>query len=130
MKRIILGLSLFLMLVQNGFAETDAEYDKMIANDTLEVNKQIYRCNKATLNHPDNSNPNICTKAVELEKKLYPNNEEILSTLYLNTGVLYSNSKQDYLKAYQFYIKSAKLGNIHAQKNLDLLCKRHSWVCN
>ena len=111
MKRIILGLSLFLMLVQNGFAETDAEYDKMITNDTLEINKQIYRCNKATLNHQYKSNPNICKKAAELEKKLYPNSKEILSNLYLNTGVLYSHSKQDYLKAYQFYIKSAKLGN-------------------
>ena len=29
MKRIVLSLSVLLMLVQNGFAETDAEYDKI-----------------------------------------------------------------------------------------------------
>jgi len=48
MKRIILVLGVLLMLAQNGFAYTDAEYDAKIAEQTTEVWKQIWRCNKVS----------------------------------------------------------------------------------
>jgi hypothetical protein len=64
MKRIILGLSLVLMLVQNGFAYTDAEYDRAIANTTNKALKQVRICEKITLNHSYTGNVRVCVKAI------------------------------------------------------------------
>ena len=128
MKRIILGLSLLLMLVQNGFAKTDAEWDKIIAKDTLEVSKQINRCNKEA-NHRLYGHPEVCEKALKILQKDYSNENEYISYMYLNAGYLYYNSKGNYVKAYEYFMKSAKLGNTDAQKDLDILCREHSWVC-
>ena len=128
MKRIILGLSLLLMLVQNGFAKSDAEYDKMIANEPDKVWKQIYRCNKESLNHEFDGDVNVCLKAIELLK----NNgwkEKDYQIMFLNSGILYVSSEKNYIKAYKYFLKAAKLGNTIAQGNLDILCKYHSWVC-
>ena len=131
MKRIILGLSLLLILVQNGFAYTDTEYDKQIANEPDKVWKQIYRCNKATLNHKYNSSVNVCLKAIDMvNKNRYVLKEGLKEgILYLNSGVLYRYSKKDYIKTYEYYMKAAKLGDIDAQRYLDGLCKEHSWAC-
>lgn len=129
MKRIILGLSLVLMLVQNGFAKSDAEYDKEIRQATLEVNKQIDRCNKEADNHRIYGNPAVCEKALKMIQKDYPNEKEFTSNMYLNGGLLYETSKKNYIKAYEYFMKSAKLGNTGAQIDLDILCRNHSWVC-
>jgi TPR repeat protein len=129
MKRIILGLSLVLMLIQNGFAKSDAEYDKEIRKATLEVNKQIDRCNKIAGNHLSDGNPEVCEKALKMIQKDYPNEKEFTSNMYVNAGLLYATSKKNYIKAYEYFMKSAKLGNIHAQKGLDILCREHSWAC-
>ena len=128
MKRIILGLSVLLMLTQNGFAKNDAEWDKMIANAPNNVWKQIYRCNKATLNHKHTADVNICLKAIDMQKAQGVQ-EKDLHIDYLNVGVLYEFSKKDYIKTYEYYMKSAKLGDTDAQRNLDNLCRAHSWAC-
>lgn len=127
MKRIVLGISVLLMLVQNGFSRTDVEYDKIISDQTTEVWKQIWRCNKATMNHSSTANVNICLKAVKLEKKNNFKEEEIKIT-YLNIGVMYDN-QGDKLNAYKYYMKSAKLGNTRAQQNLSIMCKQDPWAC-
>jgi len=129
MKRIILGLSLLLILVQNGFAETDAEYDKIISEQTLEVDKQLWRCNKAALKHKYTSDPKVCIKALELEKKVYPDAKNVIAILHTSIGILYYHNKKDYVKTYEYFMKAAKLGNTDAQRNLDILCREHSWVC-
>jgi len=125
MKRIILSLGMLLMLAQNGFATTDAEYDKIIAKQTTEADKQVMRCNKAVYNHPYTSDPEICIKA----SKLFTNDKFNLAISYLNAGGLYYQSEKNYIKAYEYFMKAAKLGNTTAQKNLDVLCREHSWVC-
>ena len=128
MKRIILGLSVLLMLAQNGFAKTDAEYDKLIANETDKVWKQLYRCAKEAINHSESGDVDACIKAnkLVLNGKVY--NIYVAGT-YLNIGSLYYESKGDKLKAYKYYMKAAKLGNIKAQKNLSIMCKQDPWAC-
>jgi len=135
MKRIILGLSLLLMLVQNGFAMNDAELDQMIANEPDKVWKQIYRCEKAAnLNNKYSADVGICLKAID-DINQNPDSvkaeglSKVLAVEYVNTGILYSKSKKNYIKAYEYYMKAAKLGDTVAQKNLDILCREHSWVC-
>ena len=128
MKRIILGLSLLLMLVQSGFAKTDTEWDQEIANQSDQTWQQIYRCNKAVLNHQFSSNVEVCLKAKKMFVKKYGEARDI-KTLNLNIGVLYEYSMHDYLKAYDYYIGAAQKGDMQAQKNLDILCRNHSWVC-
>ena len=128
MKRIVLGISVLLMLVQNGFAMSDAEYDKRISEQKTEVWKQIWRCNKASNNHKYDGDVNICLKSLQMQK----NNGEIEKNLaidYLNIGTLYIRSKGDKIKAYKYYMKSAELGNTIAQRNLDKLCKESPWAC-
>jgi len=129
MKRIILGLSLLLMLVQNGFAYTDAWFDKNIANSTQDVDKFIWKCNKLANNYMNSGDVNICLQALKLEKKIYPNATNVIASLYLNTGLLYDESVGDKLKAYEYYMKSAKLGNVDAQHNLNIMCKESPWAC-
>jgi len=127
MKRIILGLGVLLMLGQNGFALTDAEYDKLITNETDPMWKQIYRCNKAA-EHYKSSSVDICLQAIKLLK----NNgwkEKDYQIMFLNTGLLYDESKGDKLNAYKYYMKASKLGNIQAQKNLNIMCKESPWAC-
>jgi len=128
MKRIILGLSLVLMLVQNGFAKTDAEWDKLISNASSEYWKQSYKCDKATLNHPTTGDVNECLKSIELQKK-NPNGQLNIAITYLNAGVLYRRSSGDKIKAYKYYMEAAKLGETDAQGYLDVLCKESPWAC-
>jgi len=131
MKRIILGLSVLLMLAQNGFAQTDAEYDKQIANEPDKVWKQIYRCNKEGNNHRYDGNIDVCLKAQRLiERNPYVHKEGMRqSGENVNIGILYADSKKNYIKAYEYYMKAAKLEDTTAQRNLDILCRKHSWVC-
>ncbi len=69
MKRIILGISVLLILVQNGFAKTDAEWDKLIASQSSENWKQAYKCDKEALNHKRTGNVNECLKSITLQEK-------------------------------------------------------------
>jgi TPR repeat protein len=128
-KRIILGLSTLLMLAQNGFAETDAEWDKMIDNATMQINKLIFSCNKEVENYQLTGNPEVCVKAFNALQKEYPNEKDNTKSVANNAGALYIDSKKNYIKAYEYYMKAAKLGNTVAQSNLDILCREHSWVC-
>ena len=127
MKRIILGL--LLILVQNGFAKTDAEFDKEISNATVEVNRLILLCNKEARNHQYNGHPEVCIKAFDILQKEYPNEKVNIRTMANSAGFLYHNSKKNYIKAYEYYMKAAKLGHIYAQDNLDILCRQHAWAC-
>jgi TPR repeat protein len=54
------------------------------------------------------------------------------SDLFNILGICYKTGRGTTInkfKAYKFYIKSAKMGNEYAQKNLDILCKESSWAC-
>ena len=128
MKRIILSLGVLMVLSQNIFATSDAEYDKLIANAKTEQIKQGHRCDKATLNHKYTSDVNICLKALELDLKANAS-KSYIAIDYLNSGVLYKYHEKNYIKAYEYYMKSAKLGDTDAQRNLDNLCRAHSWAC-
>ena len=94
---------MLLILAQNVYAKTDAEYDKMITNESDKVWKQLYRCNKAALNHKFDSDVNICLKAIDMVDK----NRYVLkegadeSNQYINAGVLYEFSKKDYITVNQ-----------------------------
>jgi len=129
MKRIVLGLSLFLIFAHNGFAKTDAEFDKQIKNASDQTLKEMYRCNKAVINHSYTGDVNICIKSLALLKKNYPYEKGAIKAITSDIGVLYTNSEKNYLKAYEYFMKAAKLGNTSAQRNLDIICKKHSWVC-
>ncbi len=61
--------------------------------------------------------------------KKKPNGELNIAVTYANAGLLYDESKGDKLKAYEYYMKAAKLGNIRAQKNLSIMCKNNPWAC-
>lgn len=133
MKRIVLGISVLLMLVQNGFAMTDAEYDKKISEQTTEVWKQIWRCNKASDNRNKyKSDVSECLKVIPLkEQNRNAFSDNSLSITYLNIGEIY-NSQNDKLNGYKYYMKSAKLGGkggLTAQSNLNIMCKQSPWAC-
>jgi len=130
MKRIILGLSILLMLVQNGFALTDAEYDRRIANESDMTWKQTYKCQKAVINHASTADVNICLKAIKLtQENMYVIKQgALLSEVYLNTGVIY-RKQGDTLSAYKYYMKAAQHGSKAAQIYLNRLCKESPWAC-
>ena len=130
MKRIILGLSLFLMLVQNGFADTsEAAYEAYAKTLEFEYDKAGVRCAIESRFHKDRANVDICLKAVKLMKESNnPDAKKKLPGTLIGLGNLYYSSK-NYVKAYKYYMESAKLGNTGAQRNLDILCRNHSSVC-
>ena len=130
MKRIILGISVLIMLGQSGFALSDKEFNDRIANEETEVYKQIHRCDKATMNHASTSDVNDCLKVIPLKQNSnkYTFDNKSFSITYLNIGVIYDHHG-DKLNAYKYYMKSAKLGNLQAQKNLNIMCKESSWAC-
>jgi len=129
MKRIILGLSVLFILIQNGFAMSEKEYNKSIMKVKDKVVKQGLMCGKEAFYHKNNGDINICLKSIELLKKQNPISTISLQIAYGNTGILYEHSLRNYLKAYQYYIKSVQYGDVLAQHNLDILCKKHSWAC-
>jgi len=130
MKRIIIGISVLLMLVQSGFALSDAEYDKQIKNETDPIWKQIRICDKAALNNFSTADVDDCLKVIPLKENSQNKfSDKSFGIIYLNIGLLYDESKGDKLKAYEYYMKAARLGNIQAQKNLNIMCKESSWAC-
>ena len=131
MKRIILGLSVLLILAQNGFAETDAEFDKLIAKASDNIWKQYYKCRQGVENHEYTSKPEVCQKVIPLIKNSHKTHalHNYKDDILLKIGNLYYQSTKNYLKAYTYWMQSAKLGNTSAQGNLDILCREHSWVC-
>lgn len=40
-----------------------------------------------------------------------------------------NGTKQNKIKAYNYYMEAAKIGNKNAQENLDYLCKNSPWAC-
>jgi len=129
MKRIILGLGMLLILAQNGFTKTDAEWDRLIAKATMEVNILIQKCNKEAINHPNYGNPEICVKAFNKTEQDYPKMQLENATFSYSAGLLYYKSKKDYYKAYEYWTKSAKAGYTEANRSLVILCRKYSWVC-
>ena len=138
MKRIVLGLSLLLMLVQNGFAgqqNEEAECDNLIAKAKQEWNKEVLKCDKEAIFHLSKANVKPCLKAIELIKKT-PNSKNwvgqkakgSLGECYLNAGVMYYYVPS-YTKSYKYLKKAAELGESNAEKGLDILCREHPWVC-
>ena len=126
MKRIILGLSVLLMLVQNGFALNDSKAAKIkyIRNQVSLCNKEIQNIKYADVN--------ICIKA----KKLMLNNGGILvftkqdiASINQFIGVIYHITLHDKIKAYKYYMISAQQGCIEAQDNLDIMCRKSPWAC-
>lgn len=135
MKKIIFGLGVLLMLVQNGFAASDAEYDELINKYKKHLTLvHVLKCEKEATNHRTDGKVNECLnaiKSIENGKSLEPfskNKQKYLAESYLNAGVLYHYSGNK-LNAYKYYMKAAKLGDLRAQKNLDILCKESPWVC-
>ena len=96
---------------------------------------QLILCQNQTNYHQKNANINVCLKAIQYIKQgkdlgfVSSQRKKYLATAYLKAGVLYHVSEKDYIKAYEFYMKAAKLGDKYAQNNLDILCKQHPWVC-
>ena len=130
MKRIILGISVLLMLVQNGFAETDAEWDRTIANESDPIYKQTYRCAKSATNHPKTANIDICLKVMKAEEQTskYSHYRGDLPYVYVNVAILYASQGQP-SKAYKYFKKAEKLGNPHATNGLNILCRKSPWAC-
>ena len=78
----------------------------------------------------DTTEPSVMLKnALELfEKSAEQGND---SGQY-HLGLMYLSGKgvpQDKIKAYEWYMKSARQGNTKAQDALDILCKESSWAC-
>jgi len=130
MRKIVLGLSLLLMLVQNGFAASDEEYYRWIKKTNLQWKKQALKCEMLANNHRETADINECTKAVVLMENSYSAKaKKFLPDVLSNTGVLYYSNEKNYIKAYEYLTKAVKLGNAGAQRNLNILCRNHSWVC-
>ena len=129
MKRIILGLGVLLMLAQNGFAYTDAEFDLVIAK-TSGYLQQNLKCEKATKNYLKSGDIQECIKAVNLIKRSNnPKAKEYLAAETYNLAFMYDEGIKDKLKAYKYYMEAAKLGFINAQGNLRIMCKNNPWAC-
>jgi len=132
---MILGISVLLLLVQNGFATTEKELNGFIKTyaqyPTL---VQLLKCEKEAGFHSSSGNVHKCLKAIEdisNNGDLGPlNNDrhEFLGESYMNAGVLYDH-QGDKLNAYKYYMKSAKLGEVDAQKNLNIMCRKSPWAC-
>ena len=132
MKRIILSLGMLLMLAQNGFATTDAGYDKKIANASNVFVAQYWKCMKSVdnKNYLYNSDQE-CLKALEIGEK-YNILPKTKGALFFEIAVFHSLKGDNYKKAYDYYMKVINLGQGPvklAQRNLDILCREHSWVC-
>ncbi len=134
MRRIILGISVLLMLVQNGFAGEKEDASLVNEYKHQKALHQVLLCENEVIYHSNSGNTNICLKAVNYiiqgedlgfssKKK-----QKFLAESYMNAGVLYDHSN-DKLNAYKYYMEGAKLGDIQAQKNLDIMCKESPWAC-
>jgi len=130
MKRIILGLSLLLMLVQNGFAASDEEFDANIKR-TTGWQQQCIKCEKEANNHTKDGNIQECVKAVKLLENLSNSNpnKRYLGSISYNTGQMYFFGQDNKIKAYEYWYKAAKYGYKGAQHNLNLLCEQYPWAC-
>ena len=124
MKRIILGLGVLLILAQNGVA---LDFN---TNFNAKWFKQVQKCEDQTY-LKDKANIVECSKAINMIEKysqLDKDQKELLAESYMNMGFLYYY-KSDYVNSYKNLIIGAKKGSLQAQKNLDILCRQHSWVC-
>jgi len=178
MKRIVLGISVFLMLVQNGFA--GRKEDIVLANQ-YKHQKALYKlllcASDAQYYKTENTNPEQCIEAANRILKgedlgvLSEDRKTYLGESYFNAGIIYQfklhNHKKalesylkaynvgycdkdncsvgrnigyyyatgeggtplDKIKAYQYFLESAKYGNAGSQKNLDVMCKESPWAC-
>jgi TPR repeat protein len=66
---------------------------------------------------------------LQLKGKLF---DFLKANAYLKIGYMYNTGqggKKDKIKAYKYYMESAKLSNKDAQNNLDILCSESPWAC-
>jgi len=131
MKRIILGISVLFMLVGNGFAFSDAEYDINIKNSTGYMKQNII-CEKEAGNYLETGDIKKCFKAVKILQNLPNSNPDKLkylgSSIPFNAGLM-AYWQGDKLNAYKYWMISGKYGDKEAQKNLDIMCKESPWAC-
>ena len=130
MKRIILGLSMLLMLAQNGFAVSNTEYDTLISEAPNKYIKQVYKCEQLANYNVKKGDVSICTKAVSLLEKLPLSSpiKQYLGSISDNAAVVFYQ-QGDKINAYKYFMKSAKNGYKPAQKHLDIVCKESPWAC-
>lgn len=103
------------MLVQNGFAETDAEWDKLIKNEKDPLEKSTLMCQKEGINHKDYGSPQICIDSANLyrdQKQLSLYQQQLYGQAYHNAGIMYTFGKgnKNYKKAYNMFLKAYKVG--------------------
>ena len=126
MGRIILGLSVLLMLVENGFATTDETYDKLIKKEKNQLIKQIIMCEKVANNHKDYGSPQICIDSANLykqQKNLSADEQDRYGEAYNNAGIMYTFGKgnKNYKKAYKMFLNAYKVG--YGKKYSDVMHK-------
>ena len=134
MKRIVLGISILSVLVQNGLA---GEKENISLANQYKHQKALYQvliCENEMSYHDKNGDANICIKAAKYINQgedlgvLSKDKQKYLAESYLNAGLIYDHSGNK-LNAYKYYMKSAKTGDLQAQKNLDIMCKKSPWAC-
>ena len=69
MKKFKILLFFSLIFTQSILSKTDKEYDILILKEQTLLNKQVWKCNKAVMNHGYNSKPEVCLKVIQLAKK-------------------------------------------------------------
>jgi hypothetical protein len=129
MKRIILGLSILLILVQNGFAEgSNGDWLRYL----VECSAQATQATKYDNHAYFKVNMDGCHKAImilETTPKLSKMQNDALTESYTNMGVLYYY-KSDWINSYKYLKIAADRGNLIARRNLEnVLCKEHPWAC-
>jgi hypothetical protein len=125
MKKLIFGSSLFLVMLQNGFAYTSAEFDSAIKREHRPWLKQVIKCSKVA-SIPNSDSVNVCLKAIDMTKnKPIRYKSEVLH----NTATVYYFDLGDKVKAYKYWKKASDLGNIGSQKHLSIMCNQDAWAC-
>ena len=114
------------MLVQNGFARTDAKYNKLIKDEKDPLTKQILMCEKEASNYLDYGLPQICMDSANLYKKeqeLSTVNKERYGEAYNNAGMMYAYGKgnKNFKKAYEMFLNAYKVG--YGKKHSDVMHK-------
>ena len=134
MKKIILGLSLVLIFVQNGFALTDEEeanFDIFIAFEQNKTIKQMLICERAASEKHRNEEKSLqeCIKAVEMiQQSKDPEIKQFLGGKAYSTGLIYYFAKDELLLTYKYWSLAAENGHKEAQRNLYKLIKAYPWL--
>jgi TPR repeat protein len=126
MKRIILGISVLLLLVQTAFAYTDEEFDRWIKDEKNPLTKQTFMCEKEVTHHKDYGSPQICIDSASLYKKqkiLSTDEKDYYGEAYNNAGIIYTFGKgnKNLKKAHKMFLNAYKVG--YGKKHSDVMHK-------